>query len=167
MKSTTNRLSFFHSLFVCLFKWKQKETKRKSIEFDFQFNPSIHPFLPINSIQFNWLKVKRKAKERKAIENSNKQTLISVFGAFEEIWLIDWWLSDDESWLIDWEKEEKINKKRTKLSNLPFSQNKQTNKRGGKRQFNQTHPKDKSQSKTTEPNRSETKRKRNCLKANK
>jgi len=66
--------------------------------------------------------------------------------------------------LNDWEKEEKTNKKRTKLSNLPFSQNKQT-KEGKKRQFNQTHPKDKTQSKTTEQNRNETKEKR--LKANK
>jgi len=60
-------------------------------------------------------------------------------------------------------KEEKTNKKSTKLTNHPFSQhkqtNKQTNKREEKRQFDQTHPKDKSQSKITEQKPSETKEK--------
>jgi len=58
-------LSFVRSfvcLFVCLFKWKQKETKRKSIEFDFQFNPSIHPFL---SYQFNLIDKKSIGKQKR------------------------------------------------------------------------------------------------------
>ena len=93
--------------------------------------------------------------------NSNKQTLISVFGAFEEIWLIDWLVIKWWWELIDWLRKRREDKQEsTKLSNIPFSQNKQTNKqkRGKERQFNQTHPKDKSQSKPIEPNRTETKR---------
>ena len=87
-----NQSTFFHSFFVCLFKWKQKETKRKSIEFDFH---SILPFIPsflsiqFNSIQFNWLKVKGKQKI-KAIDNSNKQTLIFSSPTQSKSWVPDW-----------------------------------------------------------------------------
>ena len=56
-------LSFVRSLFVCLFKWKQKETKRKSIEFDFH---SILPFIPsFLSIQFNSIQLIKSQKENK------------------------------------------------------------------------------------------------------
>ena len=159
MKSTTNRLSFIRSLFVCLNenKKKQKESQLNLI------SNSILPFIlsyPFLSIQFNSIpfksKSKGKQKREKAIDNSNKQTLISVFGAFEEIWLIDWLVIKWWWELIDWlgeRREDKQEKDQTIQSSI---QSKQTNKqKRGKKTIQSNAPK---RQKSIENNRTEQKR---------